>query len=214
MNAENERCAGTRERILNAATECFANKGYVATKVAEICDLAGCNIASINYHFGSKETLYREVWERVIANSFEAYPPDGGISADAPPEERLRGRIKGILQLALSDTPLAFNIMIHEMSSPTELLKQVMEESIDPMVKALEGIIKEILGENVSTELLREATSLVIGPPLYLMRRRKIQSTIGQTPWFDPDDLERLLSHFTDFVIAGLKTMRPGEDNK
>ncbi|PLX44548.1 MAG: hypothetical protein C0609_05340 [Deltaproteobacteria bacterium] len=209
MNKEDELCAGTKERILEAAIGCFAEKGYGATKVADICTLAGTNIASVNYHFRSKEALYRASWERVLDASSKAYPQDGGVEEDAPAEERLRGRIRGILQVALSDEPLAFNFMSHEMSNPTGLLKMVMEQSIDPMVKALEDIISEIIGEGASEELLREAASLVIGPPLYLMRRRKIQSVIGQSPWFAADDLERLLSHFTDFAVAGLKTMRP-----
>ena len=53
---------GTKNRILLAATKVFARKGYKEATVREICELAGtANINSINYYFGSKENLYREI---------------------------------------------------------------------------------------------------------------------------------------------------------
>ena len=51
----------TRKMILGAATEAFAELGYSAASVREICGRAGASPNAINYHFGSKEALYREV---------------------------------------------------------------------------------------------------------------------------------------------------------
>ena len=53
----------TRERILDAATALFAEKGFDGTSTKEICDRAGVNIAAIHYHFTSKERLYSEIIE-------------------------------------------------------------------------------------------------------------------------------------------------------
>ena len=53
----------TAEKIVAAATNLFATKGYEGTSTKEICDTADVNIAAIHYHFGSKEQLYCEIIE-------------------------------------------------------------------------------------------------------------------------------------------------------
>ena len=49
-----------RLRLLLAAESVFARKGFDGATVRDICDLAGMNVAAINYHFGDKERLYIE----------------------------------------------------------------------------------------------------------------------------------------------------------
>lgn len=56
----------TRGRILSAATEIFAAKGYLRTTVREICARAKVNLALVNYHFESKENLYVAVVEQMF----------------------------------------------------------------------------------------------------------------------------------------------------
>jgi AcrR family transcriptional regulator len=57
----------TPARLLDAAEALFASRGFAATSIREITRAAGCNIAGINYHFGSKDRLYREVFARRLA---------------------------------------------------------------------------------------------------------------------------------------------------
>lgn len=54
----------SRERILRAATELFAEHGYDATSTRSIAEAAGLNIATVAYHVGTKSDLYREVMRR------------------------------------------------------------------------------------------------------------------------------------------------------
>lgn len=53
--------SGSRERIVAAATEQFARRGYEATSTRALAEAVGLNIATIAYHVGSKADLYREV---------------------------------------------------------------------------------------------------------------------------------------------------------
>ena len=55
---------GTRERLLDAAEKLFAARGFRATSVRAITGEAGSNVASVNYHFGGKTGLYREMFHR------------------------------------------------------------------------------------------------------------------------------------------------------
>ena len=53
-----------KSRLLDAAEGLFCERGFKGTSIRDIAASAGCNIASVNYYFGSKEKLYEEVWRR------------------------------------------------------------------------------------------------------------------------------------------------------
>jgi AcrR family transcriptional regulator len=59
-------CEDTRERILLASQKLFADKGFDATSVRDITTEAGCNVASVNYHFGGKDKLYLETFRSML----------------------------------------------------------------------------------------------------------------------------------------------------
>src|SRR5207342_676033 len=54
----------TKDRILDAAESLFMEHGYEATSLRAITSGAGVNLASVNYHFGSKEELFQAVLTR------------------------------------------------------------------------------------------------------------------------------------------------------
>ncbi|HVL09429.1 MAG TPA: TetR family transcriptional regulator, partial [Burkholderiaceae bacterium] len=54
----------TKERILGAAEELFAQHGFAGTSLRQVTGRADVNIAAVNYHFGSKENLVNEVFRR------------------------------------------------------------------------------------------------------------------------------------------------------
>ena len=62
MKAEKKEKA--TDKLISAATKLFAEKGYHETSVRDIAKLAGVNPSLINYHFGGKEELYRNILEQ------------------------------------------------------------------------------------------------------------------------------------------------------
>jgi len=50
-----------KDHILAAAQKLFALRGYDATSVRDICQEADVNVAMVNYYFGSKEGMFREM---------------------------------------------------------------------------------------------------------------------------------------------------------
>lgn len=202
---QGKRSAGTRERVLEAACKAFADKGYRDTTVAEICRRAGANIAAVNYHFGSKEALYRQAWQWAHRAMLDAFPADGGVDPRAAAEQRLRGRIRSTLQRALSEDGLEYRIMSHEMANPMGLLEQVIQDTIRPLAEATEGILRELLGPAADRQVVRLCAASVIGPCLHVMRRQRMQRRLGRRPWFARGTLEALVEHFTTFSLAGVR---------
>ena len=56
----------TVERILDAAEQLFAEKGFAETSLRLITSKAGVNLAAVNYHFGSKKSLIQAVFTRFL----------------------------------------------------------------------------------------------------------------------------------------------------
>ena len=75
----------TRNRLLTAASRIFAEKGFQEATIAEICEQAKANIASVNYHFRDKETLYLESWRFAFNRELDS------VSARRRPDERCLG---------------------------------------------------------------------------------------------------------------------------
>lgn len=63
---DREQRRDTKERVLAAAEQLFAERGPEATSLRDVTSAAGVNIAAVNYHFGSKAALYRAVVHRLL----------------------------------------------------------------------------------------------------------------------------------------------------
>jgi AcrR family transcriptional regulator len=64
QTAPEPHATGTYYRILDVAEALFAQNGIHGTSIRTITDLAGVNVAAVNYHFGSKEQLVNEIIRR------------------------------------------------------------------------------------------------------------------------------------------------------
>ncbi len=69
MQTTTEAPQGNREKLLRAALVCLRDRGYARTTARDLVAASGANLASIGYHFGSKEALLNEA----IATGFEAW---------------------------------------------------------------------------------------------------------------------------------------------
>ena len=61
----------TADRILDAAEDLFAEKGYSATSLGDVADRVGIRSPSLYNHFKNKEALYRAVLERLLSDFAE-----------------------------------------------------------------------------------------------------------------------------------------------
>jgi AcrR family transcriptional regulator len=133
----------TRQQLLEAAGEVFAEAGYRSATVREICRRAGANIAAVNYHFGDKERLYSEVLRYSHGKTLEKYPPLLGLAVDAPPEKKLRAFVLSLLLRIFDTGPTSWHgrLMAREMIEPSAALDSLVEERIRPMAVQLSQIV-------------------------------------------------------------------------
>lgn len=209
-----QRCDGqeTRQNLLAAAGEIFAHKGFREATIAEICQQAEANTAAISYHFGSKEALYVESWRYAFTRSLSIYPPDGGVPATAPAEERLYGRILSIMRSIVDPQSHDFDIFHKEMANPTGLLAKAIQESVEPIFKGFALLVCELLGkEPHDPEVQLCAMSIraqCFGPLLHARQRKTNQGLpcTGIEPLLE--DVKHLADHVTRFSLAGIRALR------
>ena len=137
----------TRQRLLEAAGEVFAERGFRATTVREICHRAKANLAAVNYHFGDKERLYAAVLQYTFRYAIEKYPLDLGLGAEATAEERLQAFIRSHLFGFLDEGLPAWHgkLMAREMAEPTGMLDTLVEPMIRPKAELLWASTRELL---------------------------------------------------------------------
>jgi AcrR family transcriptional regulator len=202
---------GTRAQLLEAACQVFAEKGYRKATIAEICKRGGANIAAVNYYFGNKETLYAEAWRLAFQRSLDAHPPDGGISASAPCEERLRGHVLSLMRRIIDPRNHEFEIVRKELAHPTGLLTEVMRASIEPIGRAFAGIVGELLGLKASDRQVRLCQMSIMAQCLHPMMRerfRKLFPAQASEPLPLNAGIEAIAEHVTRFSLAGIQEIR------
>lgn len=197
----------TRQSLLTAAGEAFARKGYRDATVAEICERAGANIAAVNYHFKDKETLYREAWRYAFRESIAAHPPDGGVSEEALPEERLRGIIVALLRRISDENNKEFLIVHKELANPTGLLEEVSHEEIRPIRERMRTVLRAILGTDVSETQALFCEMSIVGQCITPMMISRIEKERGEIRdnIMTIDGIEAYADHVIRFSLAGIR---------
>ncbi len=215
MSEETRTDPSTRERVLESAIDVFAENGFEAATVHEICERADANIAAVNYYFGTKENLYAEAWRTAFQQSVRAHPPDGGVPADAPPEERLRGRVRALIHRMADEDNQAFVIAHREMTSPTALLEEVRRECIGPLSEAMRDIVREILGPDATPRQVAFCEISVVSQCISVMLHRRHRAARPGGPPAHPGlaDLDAYADHVARFALAGIRATRDAARN-
>lgn len=94
------RAAATRQALLDAGRALFASRGYAATPREEIVARAGVTRGALQYHFGDKQALFRQVFETVEAEVVEAVAR-AAMAAGADPMAELREGCRAYLDAVL-----------------------------------------------------------------------------------------------------------------
>lgn len=191
--------AGTRERILQAATALFAARGYRATTVRRITERAKANVAAVHYHFGGKEGLYltllREKASAIRTLRLEAIRgrPDLESALRSFVESFFSGHEEGAEEMEL---------FFREMVSPGPGFDILTKELIAPIwVEFSELLLREAPG--MTPERARFCLASLIGQLAHFVRvRRGFPALFGRE--YDDDALKDITEHVVRFSLWGI----------
>ena len=196
----------TTRRILAAASEEFARRGFASARVRQIVDAAQVNVAAINYYFGGKAGLYSATLRHLSSRRREEPPNRRGQS----PQERLHRHVFAILERFIGGkrpSPLS-RILAHEAMNPTAHHEDLIEVMIRPELEVVRVIVREIVGPGVDDADVAQAAVSVMGQCfVYLFSRGPIDRLHPELTQ-GPDACRRLARHITDFSLAGFARLR------
>ncbi|MFM7737191.1 MAG: CerR family C-terminal domain-containing protein [Alphaproteobacteria bacterium] len=205
----------TRARLLEAATDLFAERGFHGTGVREIALRAGVNVASANYHFGSKEDLYLEVLRNHFATiRARLAERRAKVSADELATlgrdelvDVLRSRVTTIVEIFVGPPPSRHaRLMLRELLDPSAALPIAVEEFLRPEVRDSKAILSR-LAPGLDEATVERCVFSMMAPVLYHALARPALLLMSGREEFPPDFAAELGNHVTAFSLGGLEQL-------
>ena len=199
----------TKDALLAAAIEVFADKGFDAATVRDICGRAKANVAAVNYHFGGKDALYVAVLEEIFPKDEH---PQIAKDPDLTPQERLHNYLSDltseIYERGNGMVTQRWSIFLREMAKPSQNLDFIVKRQVQPRTDELRNILTEILGPDVPGAVLAFSSSNIWALVLdHLLTQPIIDRLTPQRPSVR-GNIDDFVDHIVKFSLGGLSAVK------
>lgn len=153
---------GHREALLDGARRCLLERGYARTTARELVAASDTNLASITYHFGSKEALLNEVLKRCFAEYIGQITEIIFADPSATPLRRVRASWEALVRMIERDRPL--NVVFVEalaQAERTPVLRAQLAECHEQARATVADMVRASV-EGLSDSTARQVASFLI----------------------------------------------------
>ncbi len=198
----------TRDRILQSSRKFFAEKGFDLTSVRDITTDAGCNVASVNYHFGGKENLYLETFRSMLTVLRDQRLAVLDELMDRTPtpslEEFLRSFAEGFIDPLTDESRgrLFMTLVSREMCDARLPHDVFFQEFIQPILERAMAAMAEF-GPQLEPAAARMCILSMVGQLLHALRAHHLFMTQGASDLM-PERLSDYVAHFVRFSVGGI----------
>lgn len=200
----------TRWRLLQAATEVFAEVGYHAATTREICRRAEVNLASIHYHFGDKAELYREVFRLPFLNECNMF-----ATLDIA-QVSLRDALKSFYDWlfppsAEEDPMLHLFLRLHarEEAEASGVLGDVLVQSFRPNHEKIQAVLCREFGLKKADEEVDRLTFCLAGlASVYFHGGRAVVEELAPHLIHRKNAKEKMVERLVEYAIALIEAER------
>lgn len=205
----------TKEKILAAAEDLFARRGFTATSVRRLTAEADVNLAALHYHFGSKDGLIEALFERRLRplnqerlgllDRLEAQHGE-----EALPLEQLVEAFLGP-PLRLSSDPggeLFMRLLGRAFSEPDEHVTDILLAQFARVASRFKAAFRRSLPHLPEEEVYWRMHFMVGAMAHTMAHASRITGLLSDTPC-PPEDPESLLGRLVPFLVAGLRSPCP-----
>ena len=204
--------AGTREALLAAGAELFAERGYEGVPVWAIARKAGVNKAMINYHFGGKRQLYLTIVTATFAEIVARVERLADSPRPAP--DVLRELIAVVGETVTRHHPHFCTMMLREVLAAG---KHVEPDLVDKPVRMLHAV-QRIVARGVREGDFRPVDPLLthlslVGSLVFFFATRRFRERVlaDRRVEMRPPDAAAYVKHIQDLLSHGLAAHAPGE---
>jgi len=199
-----------QDRLIEAAEELFCQRGFNETSVRDIAASAGCNVASVNYYFGSKDHLYLETWRRRLTfmrNSRIASIEKVMSGVGQPQlEDLLRSYAVSFIEPLIDGSPHCrfINLMAREMIDPHLPKDMYLTEMVAPVLEALREALQEICPWLDKRNVPMVVFSIVGQLLMHTVCAKEVFEGSSH-PELSRIDLDTIINHVVAFSAAGIR---------
>lgn len=200
-----------KDRLVYAAEELFCERGFKGTSIRDIAASAGCNIASVNYYFGSKEKLYQEVWHRHLIPMRDARI--AGIDK-VMSQAGVRPDLEDLLR-SFADTFVGSMVDSSRMSQLSKLMAReyidshlptnmFVDEVMMPTINAMNSALTKTCPDLDESYILPVVFS-ILGQLVHLIHVKTMFEHGGDDLNLPVFDYHELIEHIVKFSAAGIR---------
>lgn len=205
----------SRARIVEAAGQLFADRGFDGVSVRELAKRAGVNAAAINYHFGGKEGLYHAVLRKLIDDTAPMFAPmirqlREGV-ADANGDRAALARlaaalVRGLLSNILSGANFRWQIpiMLRESQHPSKAFAMLVREAINPVHDGIAELVAAATGYAPAAPETRLIVANIMGQCMSFGAARGV--VFARLGWeeYTPERIELVIETLAPRMLAML----------
>ena len=184
----------TRQRLIDAASTLFAERGYGGASVRDICDLARVNPGAVSYHFGGKRQLYRTALRQAAQRlAHVEAPASPEIPAGAPD---LKAVVRRVFR-SLGEDPIATRLLLRDLTEGGTLAVEALEPTLRSALDGLRAATGHTDAPRASAEV--RVLFLELAAPVFLLAAA--WPAIARTLELTDPERETLLDDLTRRVL-------------
>jgi TetR/AcrR family transcriptional regulator, regulator of cefoperazone and chloramphenicol sensitivity len=197
----------TKEKILLSAADDFAEKGFHAATIRDICESAGVNIAAVNYHFSSKEALYDKVFDFLFEKVDERVSCQVNLDITTESEwlDEIKKLLRRMLEKSMSTDPHERNLhtlFAQEMLHPSEHFPLIYKRLLSPRLDDIKRLFS--YGDIESEEELNICVLSIISIVLSFAEKQALISLFTGNPDFGTNNLDLILENLFAGITASV----------
>jgi AcrR family transcriptional regulator len=203
-NADHE----TRQRLLQAATMLFADRGFKNTSVREICELAGTNVSSINYHFRDKLGLYEQVIALVADAMDRAKQEALDAATGETPEKRLRDYIRHMVRRVMGEEKnWLVDLIGREMAQPSPAFGLIVEKGILPSGRRLAQLVSDVSGVPAGDPRTQFCAGMVHAQCFFFSGAKPVLKYMDPKLEITAEYVDAIARQIAEFSLAGIRAL-------
>jgi AcrR family transcriptional regulator len=200
----------TRQHLLEAAGQVFAEKGFERSTAKEISERAQTNTAAVNYYFGGIEGLYAAVLEEARDRIFAVQTIETALEDKTDPKAKLEAVLAVVMQTLLGPVSSSWVLQVigRDMVSPLPATTAAKEKFITPRARILRRFVGELMGLPEDHAAVARGCISIMAPICMLIiadrhRMKRELPSLGLAA----KDAPAWARHMVQYALAGLEAV-------
>ena len=195
-----------RQRILNAATQVFAEEGLRGARTRKIARLAGVNVASIHYYFGTKEELYQRIIRPIFTMMMNRVK--GASQSSDDPRQCIEAVVDAYFDL-LRDHPEMPRLMMWDLVDGGIAIEKVIKPILNEEKIVFSQRLQEVVQKGQSMGIFKPQTAAqavisLVALCVFPFFASRLINTFFPDQALNAEFLTERRLHVKDLIISGL----------